>query len=145
MLTVKPRSHFWMALLEGKKRWLLFPKEQAPLLHPVWPEGCHDPVFEADVETPDAVRTPAALLARGYEGILEAGATCSTQRLSEISDCFVDFFPRTTFCPFVPSLGENSFGLHIETIRFSGRVALFCFHNKLSGFNSTYVLFCPDL
>ncbi|CAM9505435.1 unnamed protein product, partial [Laminaria digitata] len=62
-----------MALLEGKKRWLLYPKEQAPLLHPVWPEGCHDPVFEADMETPDAVRTPAALLARGYESILEAG------------------------------------------------------------------------
>ena len=70
------RSHFWMALLEGKKRWLMYPKEQAPLLHPIWPEGCHDPVFEADMETPDADRTPGAFLATGYEGVLEAGATC---------------------------------------------------------------------
>lgn len=63
-----------MALLEGKKRWLLYPKEDAPLLYPVWPEGCHDPVFEADLDSPDAVRTPAALLAKGASCVLEAGA-----------------------------------------------------------------------
>lgn len=67
------RSHFWMALLEGKKRWLLYPKEAAPLLYPVWPEGCHDPVFEADLDEPDGVLTPAARLARGYSCVLEAG------------------------------------------------------------------------
>ncbi|CAN0330004.1 unnamed protein product [Pylaiella littoralis] len=66
-------SHFWMALLEGKKRWILYPKEEAPLLYPVWPEGCHDPVFEADSNRPDAVRTPAALLAKGSCCVLEAG------------------------------------------------------------------------
>lgn len=71
---LRSRSHFWMALLEGKKRWLLYPKEDAPLLYPIWPEGCHDPVFEADVEAPNAVRHPAALLARGYRCVLEAGA-----------------------------------------------------------------------
>lgn len=63
-----------MALLEGKKRWLLYPKEDAPLLYPVWPEGCHDPVFEADLNEPDAIRTPAALLAKGATCVLEAGA-----------------------------------------------------------------------
>ncbi|CBN75481.1 conserved unknown protein [Ectocarpus siliculosus] len=66
-------SHFWMALLEGKKRWLLYPKEEAPLLYPIWPEGCHDPVFEADLDNPDATRTPAALLAKGFSCVLEAG------------------------------------------------------------------------
>jgi len=63
-----------MALLEGRKRWLLYPREQAPLLYPVWPEGCHDPVFEADLDEPDGVLTPAARLARGYSCVLEAGA-----------------------------------------------------------------------
>lgn len=67
------RSHFWMALLEGKKRWLLYPKETAPLLYPVWPEGCHDPVFEADLEAPDEKRHPAAILAKGYQCVMEAG------------------------------------------------------------------------
>ncbi|CAN0365462.1 unnamed protein product, partial [Scytosiphon promiscuus] len=62
-----------MALLEGKKRWVLFPKEDAPLLYPVWPEGCHDPVFEAELDMPDEVRTPAAVLARGASCVLEAG------------------------------------------------------------------------
>lgn len=66
-----------MALLEGKKRWILYPKEDAPLLYPVWPEGCHDPVFEADLDKPDAVRTPAALLAKGASCILEAGGCVS--------------------------------------------------------------------
>lgn len=72
--TVFARSHFWMALLQGKKRWVLYPKEDTPLLYPVWPEGCHDPVFEADLETPDGARNPAALLARGYQCVLEEGA-----------------------------------------------------------------------
>ncbi|CAM9816845.1 unnamed protein product [Ascophyllum nodosum] len=62
-----------MALLEGKKRWLLYPKQAAPLLYPIWPEGCHDPVFGADLEAPDATRHPAALLARGFQCVLEAG------------------------------------------------------------------------
>lgn len=62
-----------MGLLEGKKRWLIYPKEDTPLLYPVWPEGCLDPVFEADLESPDEERHPAALLAEGYECILEAG------------------------------------------------------------------------
>lgn len=64
-----------MALLEGKKRWLLYPKEEAPLLYPIWPEGCHDPVFEADLDNPDATRTPAALMAKGFSCVLEAGAS----------------------------------------------------------------------
>lgn len=63
-----------MGLLEGKKRWLLYPKQDAPLLYPVWPEGCHDPVFEADLEEPDKEKHPAALLSRGYECVLEKGA-----------------------------------------------------------------------
>lgn len=63
-----------MALLQGKKRWLLYPKEDTPLLYPVWPEGCHDPVFEADLEAPDAAKHPAALLARGCQCVLEEGA-----------------------------------------------------------------------
>ncbi|CAM9460707.1 unnamed protein product [Ectocarpus fasciculatus] len=66
-------SHFWMALLEGKKRWLLYPKEEAPLLYPIWPEGCHDPVFEADLDNPNATRTPATLEAKGFSCVLEAG------------------------------------------------------------------------
>ncbi|CAM9461617.1 unnamed protein product, partial [Hapterophycus canaliculatus] len=66
-------SHFWMALLEGKKRWLLFPKEDAPLLYPVWPEGCHDPVFEAELDMPNELHAPAAVLARGESCVLEAG------------------------------------------------------------------------
>eukprot|EP00752_Nemacystus_decipiens_P008342 g7456.t1 len=66
-------SHFWMALLEGKKRWVLYPKEDAPLLYPVWPEGCHDPIFEADLDNPDVVRTPAVLQAKGSSCVLEAG------------------------------------------------------------------------
>lgn len=108
ILILKPRSHFWMALLEGKKRWLLYPKEQAPLLHPVWPEGCHDPVFEADMETPDAVRTPAALLARGFEGILEAGATCLMQRLVVFVRLFRRFFRKMLSFEHLYILGENS-------------------------------------
>lgn len=63
-----------MGLLEGKKRWLLYPKQQAPLLYPLWPEGCHDPVFEADLKEPDGNKHPAALLASGYECVLEEGA-----------------------------------------------------------------------
>lgn len=63
-----------MGLLEGQKRWLLFPREEASLLYPVWPEGCHDPIFEADLETPDPVRHPAASLATGFRCVMEAGA-----------------------------------------------------------------------
>lgn len=63
-----------MGLLEGKKRWVLYPKKDTPLLYPVWPEGCHDPIFEADLEQPNEQAHPAALLATGYECVLEAGA-----------------------------------------------------------------------
>ena len=107
VLIVNRRSHFWMALLEGKKRWLLYPKDQAPLLHPVWPEGCHDPVFQAEMDTPDAIRTPAALLAWGDEGILEAGATCFMQRLSDLP-ALLRMSRKMLF--FVHTLGENYFG-----------------------------------
>lgn len=69
-----------MALLEGKKRWLLYPKTEAALLYPVWPEGCHDPVFDAHLVTPDEEMHPAALLARGFECILEAGM-CGWERV----------------------------------------------------------------
>lgn len=83
-----------MALLEGKKRWLLFPKADAPLLYPVWSEGCHDPVFEADLDVPDELRTPAATLARGASCVLEAGSFVShwsSPRLTVLTarKCFV--------------------------------------------------------
>lgn len=51
----------------------MYPKDAAPLLYPIWSEGCHDPVFEAGLDAPDPDRHPAALLARGFECILEAG------------------------------------------------------------------------
>lgn len=93
-----------MALLEGKKRWLLYPKKDAPLLYPVWPEGCHDPVFEAQLDQPDAVQTPAALLAKGASYVLEAGAFrvfpgCAVDAANLRLLCIGRLFPCPSYIP----------------------------------------------
>jgi len=40
--------NFWMALFSGRKRWILFGKDQAPLLGPQYVGTTLDPVFEAE-------------------------------------------------------------------------------------------------
>ncbi|CAN0220386.1 unnamed protein product, partial [Discosporangium mesarthrocarpum] len=60
-------------LLEGRKRWLLFPPGQVPLLYPSWAEGRNEAVFAVDPSKPDLDRFPAARLATGWACTLEAG------------------------------------------------------------------------
>ncbi|KAG5189154.1 hypothetical protein JKP88DRAFT_218036 [Tribonema minus] len=62
-----------MALLAGRKRWTLFPRDQLALLYPVWREGTHDPSFEVDLKLPDYRKHPAAAALTGWQCAMEAG------------------------------------------------------------------------
>uniref|UniRef100_A0A1X7VFD8 JmjC domain-containing protein n=2 Tax=Amphimedon queenslandica TaxID=400682 RepID=A0A1X7VFD8_AMPQE len=43
-------SNFWMALFEGRKRWLFFPPEDVPCLYPQYHFHSSDPVFNLSLE-----------------------------------------------------------------------------------------------
>mmetsp|Transcript_908 Transcript_908/g.2869 ORF Transcript_908/g.2869 Transcript_908/m.2869 type:complete len:356 (+) Transcript_908:1514-2581(+) len=71
-------SHFWMALHAGRKRWVFFDADDAPLLYPTWRPGDRDgglePSFAVDpVASPDMRRYPAFRLARPRVCELRAG------------------------------------------------------------------------
>ncbi|KAF0686499.1 Aste57867_21686 [Aphanomyces stellatus] len=69
-------SNFWMALMEGRKRWRLIHPDDVHLLYPTWHVGTPDIVFAVDMTQDDASsRHQHALFqyARVYECILEAG------------------------------------------------------------------------
>lgn len=70
------RSNFWMALFEGRKRWVFFHPEDWALLYPVFANGGLDPVFQVDLKASVAEqkdRFPLFQRARCYECVLEAG------------------------------------------------------------------------
>ena len=77
-------SNFWMALFEGRKRWVFFTPDDLPLLYPdyIWSETM-DPVFEVDLRTPSMSKDeckekhmknfPLFQFAQPFECVLEPG------------------------------------------------------------------------
>lgn len=65
-------SNFWMAMLEGKKKWTLFSHEQQSFLYPKY-DSSLDPVFEVDLESPDLTLFPLLSLAKPWQCVLEPG------------------------------------------------------------------------
>ncbi|OQR98177.1 hypothetical protein ACHHYP_09040 [Achlya hypogyna] len=65
-------SNFWMALLQGRKHWVLVDPDDMHLLRPQLNPGLHDVVFEAELRLP-ADSTDVFQFARRQECILEAG------------------------------------------------------------------------
>jgi len=43
-------SNFWMALMEGKKRWVLVHPDDDYMLNPRWIPGCSDIVFDVNMK-----------------------------------------------------------------------------------------------
>ncbi|CAK4670435.1 hypothetical protein LEN26_010978 [Aphanomyces euteiches] len=66
-------SNFWMALMEGRKRWLLVHPDDVHLLYPHWHPGSPDLVFSVDLARPDHSLFPLHKYARVSECIMEAG------------------------------------------------------------------------
>ncbi|CAC5424115.1 JMJD6 [Mytilus coruscus] len=65
-------SNFWMALFQGKKRWVFFPQSDVPYLYPEY-EHSLDPVFAVDLSKPDLTRYPLLQLTTPMECVLEPG------------------------------------------------------------------------
>lgn len=65
-------SNFWMAMLQGKKKWTLFSPDQKGLLYPRYEESL-DPVFEVDIERPNFTQFPYLALTKPQQCILEPG------------------------------------------------------------------------
>lgn len=65
-------SNFWMALFEGKKRWVFFPASDVPYLYPEYHHSL-DPVFDVELSAPDLLRHPLLQLTHPVECILEPG------------------------------------------------------------------------
>ncbi|KAJ8318649.1 hypothetical protein KUTeg_003740 [Tegillarca granosa] len=65
-------SNFWMALFEGKKRWVFFSSKDAPYLYPRY-EYSMDPVFDVDLSAPDLNTHPLLQLTEPMECILQPG------------------------------------------------------------------------
>ncbi|KAL8576600.1 hypothetical protein ACOMHN_025075 [Nucella lapillus] len=65
-------SNFWMALFQGRKRWVFFQEEDAPCLYPVYAHSM-DPTFEADMVHPDLTTHPLLASVHPVECVLNAG------------------------------------------------------------------------
>ncbi|CAG2212437.1 unnamed protein product [Mytilus edulis] len=65
-------SNFWMALFQGKKRWVFFPQSDVPYLYPEY-EHSLDPVFAVDLSRPDLTQYPLLQLTTPIECVLEPG------------------------------------------------------------------------
>ncbi|XP_076454119.1 uncharacterized protein LOC143289129 [Babylonia areolata] len=65
-------SNFWMALFQGRKRWVFFQEEDTPCLYPVYAHSL-DPSFEGDVADPDLSAHPLLACVHPMECVLEAG------------------------------------------------------------------------
>ncbi|KAK7507871.1 hypothetical protein BaRGS_00000836 [Batillaria attramentaria] len=65
-------SNFWMALFQGRKRWVFFRQEDVPCLYPVHANSL-DPVFEAKVTDVDLEAHPLLSLVQPMECVLTAG------------------------------------------------------------------------
>ncbi|XP_066299717.1 bifunctional arginine demethylase and lysyl-hydroxylase PSR-like [Branchiostoma lanceolatum] len=65
-------SNFWMALFQGRKRWLFFQKEDLPLLYPCYNHST-DPTFDVDVFNPDVQKYPLLSQTHPRECILQPG------------------------------------------------------------------------
>ncbi|XP_074649165.1 bifunctional arginine demethylase and lysyl-hydroxylase JMJD6-like [Tubulanus polymorphus] len=65
-------SNFWMALFQGKKRWVFFSKDDLPYLYPDYTHSM-DPVFSVDLSEPDFDKYPLLRLTKPMECILQEG------------------------------------------------------------------------
>ncbi|XP_064607869.1 LOW QUALITY PROTEIN: bifunctional arginine demethylase and lysyl-hydroxylase JMJD6-like [Liolophura sinensis] len=65
-------SNFWMAVFEGRKRWVFFPRKDQPLLYPQYTSSM-DPVFEVNLDSPDLNHHPLLSLTQPMECVLEPG------------------------------------------------------------------------
>ncbi|XP_041363536.1 bifunctional arginine demethylase and lysyl-hydroxylase JMJD6-like isoform X2 [Gigantopelta aegis] len=65
-------SNFWMALFQGRKKWILYPAEEQCLLYPQLLQSM-DPTFEVDVTKPDLDRFPLLSLTHPVQCILQPG------------------------------------------------------------------------
>jgi hypothetical protein len=65
-------SNFWMALFQGKKRWVFFPPEDTPLLYPTYTHST-DAVFEVNLSQPNFERHPLLSLTHPTECVLSPG------------------------------------------------------------------------
>lgn len=62
-------SHFWMGLLEGRKRWRFFPHAHRPFLY----EARHKKHFDFDALKPDFEKFPLAKYAHSFDCVLQPG------------------------------------------------------------------------
>ncbi|KAK3580713.1 hypothetical protein CHS0354_005717 [Potamilus streckersoni] len=65
-------SNFWMALFQGRKRWVFFDPVDLPMLYPRY-EHSFDPVFDVDLSCPDLEQYPLLRNVQPRECILEPG------------------------------------------------------------------------
>ncbi|XP_078581463.1 uncharacterized protein LOC144864916 [Branchiostoma floridae x Branchiostoma japonicum] len=65
-------SNFWMALFQGRKRWLFFQKDDLPLLYPRYNHST-DPSFDVSVFNPDLQKYPLLSQTHPRECILQPG------------------------------------------------------------------------
>jgi hypothetical protein len=66
-------THFYMALIHGKKDWTLFSRESVPFLYPIHCPSGLDPIFQVDIANPDMNEFPLYSKAEGWTCTLEAG------------------------------------------------------------------------
>ncbi|KDO32543.1 hypothetical protein SPRG_03018 [Saprolegnia parasitica CBS 223.65] len=66
-------SNFWMALLDGRKQWILVDPRDMHLLRPRRHPGLHDVVFDVALPLPTSAADDPFWYARREECILEAG------------------------------------------------------------------------
>ena len=65
-------SNFWMAMLQGKKRWTLFSPADKNFLYPDYDDSL-DPVFQVDLRNPDLSAFPLLSLTHPQQCVLEPG------------------------------------------------------------------------
>nr|XP_022313990.1 F-box protein At1g78280-like [Crassostrea virginica] len=65
-------SNFWMAVFKGSKRWVFFPPSDMPYLYPQF-HNSMDPIFEADLTSPNLEKQPLLHLTHPTECILTEG------------------------------------------------------------------------
>ncbi|XP_005105774.1 uncharacterized protein LOC101859122 isoform X2 [Aplysia californica] len=65
-------SSFWMALMEGEKRWTFFPPSDTALLYPRYIHSM-DPVFSVNLQEPDLQSHPLLALTHPSQCVLKPG------------------------------------------------------------------------